>query len=85
MGFALAAAVFFDAFIVRMTLIPALMYLMGEKAWWLPRWLDRILPNVDIEGESLPAALPVQAVQQADEDAAGSGDADDAELVGVGR
>jgi hypothetical protein len=40
---------------------------------------------VDIEGESLPAALPVQAVQQADEDAAGSGDADDAELVGVGR
>ena len=36
MGFALAVAVFFDAFIVRMTLIPALMYLMGEKAWWLP-------------------------------------------------
>ena len=85
MGFALAAAVFFDAFIVRMTLIPALMYLMGEKAWWLPRWLDRILPNVDIEGEKLPAALPAQAVHQADEDAAGSGDADDSELVGVGR
>ncbi|MGH3502000.1 MAG: MMPL family transporter, partial [Nocardioidaceae bacterium] len=53
MGFALAAAVFFDAFIVRMTLIPALMYLIGEKAWWLPRWLDRVLPNVDVEGESL--------------------------------
>ena len=33
--------------------IPALMYLMGEKAWWLPRWLDRLLPNVDVEGESL--------------------------------
>ena len=54
MGFALAVAVFFDAFVVRMALIPALMYLMGEKAWYLPGWLDRILPNVDVEGESLP-------------------------------
>lgn len=53
MGFALAAAVVFDAFIVRMLLIPTLMYLMKEKAWWLPKWLDRILPNVDVEGESL--------------------------------
>ncbi|MDT9593099.1 MMPL family transporter [Nocardioides zeae] len=53
MGFALATAVFIDAFVVRMTLIPALMYLMGEKAWWLPSWLDRILPRVDVEGESL--------------------------------
>ena len=52
-GFALAVAVFFDAFLVRMTLIPALMYLMGEKAWWLPAWLDRILPDVDVEGEKL--------------------------------
>ena len=53
MGFALAVAVLFDAFVVRMTLIPALMYLLGEKAWWLPRWLDRLLPNVDVEGEKL--------------------------------
>ncbi|MCD9154320.1 MMPL family transporter [Aeromicrobium duanguangcaii] len=53
MGFALAAAVIFDAFIVRLVLIPALMYLMGEKAWYLPKWLDRIIPNVDIEGENL--------------------------------
>lgn len=53
MGFALAAAVIFDAFIVRMLLIPTLMYLMKEKAWWLPKWLDRILPNVDVEGEGL--------------------------------
>ncbi|MDE9366726.1 MMPL family transporter [Luteipulveratus sp. YIM 133132] len=53
MGFALAAAVFFDAFVIRMVLIPAVMYLMGDKAWWLPKWLDRILPNVDVEGESL--------------------------------
>ncbi|MEP7330549.1 MAG: MMPL family transporter [Terracoccus sp.] len=55
-GFALAVAVLFDAFIVRMTLIPAVMNLMGEKAWWLPTWLDRLLPNVDVEGESLTRA-----------------------------
>ncbi len=53
MGFALAIAVFFDAFVVRMALIPALMYLLGEKAWYLPAWLDRILPDVDVEGEKL--------------------------------
>lgn len=52
-GFALATAVLLDAFIVRMVLIPSLMYLMGEKAWWLPAWLDRILPDVDVEGEKL--------------------------------
>ncbi|GAA4817337.1 MMPL family transporter [Nocardioides caeni] len=53
MGFALAMAIVFDAFIVRMVLIPSLLYILGDKAWWLPAWLDRILPNVDIEGESL--------------------------------
>ena len=53
MGFALAIAVLIDAFIIRMTLIPALMYLLGEKAWWLPKWLDRLLPDVDVEGEKL--------------------------------
>lgn len=53
MGFALAAAIVFDAFIVRMVLIPALLFLLDEKAWWMPAWLDRILPNVDVEGEKL--------------------------------
>ncbi|MGW2660068.1 MMPL family transporter [Nocardia tengchongensis] len=53
MGLGLAAAVFFDAFIVRMTLVPAVLALLGDKAWWLPEWLARILPNVDVEGESL--------------------------------
>ncbi len=52
-GLALAVGVFIDAFLVRMTLVPAIMTLLGEKAWALPRWLDRILPNVDIEGEGL--------------------------------
>lgn len=58
MGFGLAAGVLFDAFLVRMTIIPALMTLLGEKAWWFPRWLDRILPNVDVEGESLQQGKP---------------------------
>ncbi|WP_347756412.1 MMPL family transporter [Agrococcus sp. ProA11] len=49
----LAVGVAVDAFLVRMTLIPALMTLMGERAWWLPRWLDRALPNMDVEGEGL--------------------------------
>ncbi|KAB1552825.1 MMPL family transporter [Corynebacterium sp. 319] len=53
MGFALAVAVFFDAFIVRMVLIPATMFLLGERAWAIPRWLDKIIPSVDVEGESL--------------------------------
>jgi RND superfamily putative drug exporter len=49
----LATGVAFDAFLVRMTLVPALMTLFGRAAWWMPRWLGRILPNVDIEGEQL--------------------------------
>ena len=52
-GFGLAIGVLIDAFIVRMTLTPALLHLLGEKAWWLPRWLDRILPSVDVEGAAL--------------------------------
>lgn len=46
-----------DAFLVRMTLIPALMAALGEKAWWLPAWLDRLLPVVDVEGEGLEQTL----------------------------
>ncbi|MGN5237958.1 MMPL family transporter [Rhodococcus sp. SJ-3] len=56
-GFALAAAVFFDAFIVRMVIIPSVMALLGDKVWWLPKWLDKILPNVDVEGEKLTREL----------------------------
>jgi putative drug exporter of the RND superfamily len=52
-GFALAAAILFDAFVVRMTLVPAVMTLLGRRAWALPRWLDRVLPDVDVEGERL--------------------------------
>ncbi|MEU1707900.1 MMPL family transporter [Streptomyces sp. NPDC005706] len=52
-GFGLAVAVFFDAFIVRMAIVPAVLALLGKRAWWLPRWLDRALPNVDVEGDGL--------------------------------
>ncbi|MET9972104.1 MMPL family transporter, partial [Streptomyces sp. NPDC006356] len=52
-GFGLAAAVLFDAFVVRMAIVPAVLTLLGDRAWHLPRWLDRILPNVDVEGEAL--------------------------------
>ncbi|MFI1035166.1 MMPL family transporter [Streptomyces sp. NPDC020951] len=52
-GFGLAIAVLFDAFVVRMAIVPAVLALLGKSAWWLPTWLDRILPNVDVEGEGL--------------------------------
>ncbi|MFD4245972.1 MMPL family transporter [Streptomyces sp. NPDC058525] len=52
-GFALATAVLFDAFVVRMAIVPALFALLGRSAWWLPGWLDRLLPNVDVEGAKL--------------------------------
>ncbi|UGQ12744.1 MMPL family transporter [Yinghuangia sp. ASG 101] len=63
-GFGLAAAVFFDAFIVRMALVPAVLALLGKSAWWLPKWLDRILPNVDVEGESLNKHIDAQTAGQ---------------------
>jgi RND superfamily putative drug exporter len=50
-GFGMAFAVFIDATVVRMVLVPATMELLGDRNWWLPGWLDRILPNVNIEGE----------------------------------
>ncbi|WP_221353482.1 MMPL family transporter [Streptomyces beigongshangae] len=60
-GFSLAVAVFFDAFVVRMAIVPAVLALLGDKAWWLPRWLDRLLPNVDVEGDQLRKSLAEEA------------------------
>ncbi|MEV4344371.1 MMPL family transporter [Actinoplanes sp. NPDC049596] len=58
LGFALAFGVAVDAFGVRMTIVPAVLSLLGRSAWWLPRWLDRALPDVDIEGSRLTPAPP---------------------------
>ncbi|MGW6194897.1 MMPL family transporter [Kribbella sp. NPDC055110] len=52
-GFGLTIGVLIDAFVVRMTLVPAILSLLGDRAWWFPKWLDRLTPRVDIEGESL--------------------------------
>ncbi|MGY4978949.1 MMPL family transporter [Streptomyces sp. 900105755] len=62
LGFGLASAVIFDAFVVRMTIVPAVLALLGDRAWALPAWIDRRLPHVDIEGEKLAvAASPAPA------------------------
>ncbi|MGI5398380.1 MMPL family transporter [Streptomyces sp. CA-135486] len=67
-GFGLAIAVFFDAFVVRMAIVPAVLALLGHKAWWLPRWLDRVLPNVDVEGEKLRKELAGDAADGGPQD-----------------
>ncbi len=66
-GFALAVGVLIDAFLVRMTLIPAMMGLLGRGAWWLPGWLDRLLPSLDLEGTpSKPMAGSAEVVSARD-------------------
>ncbi|MHC3818263.1 MMPL family transporter [Streptomyces sp. DT9] len=66
LGFGLAIAVAFDAFVVRMTIVPAALALLGRHAWSLPAWIDRILPNVDIEGEKLARRAPDEGRQDKD-------------------
>ena len=55
-GFGLGVAVFLDATLVRMLLVPATMALLGDRNWWLPRWLDRVLPKIDVEGAAHSSA-----------------------------
>jgi RND superfamily putative drug exporter len=74
MGIGFSMAVLLDATVVRMVIVPATMALFGDRAWWLPGWLDRLLPDLDVEGEHLIEQLEV-AETAADED--------DRELVGV--
>ncbi|WAP52052.1 MMPL family transporter [Arthrobacter sp. ATA002] len=77
-GFALAFGVLVDAFVVRMLLIPALMHLAGDKAWWLPKWLDKILPDVDVEGASLERRHPHETGETAEGSAGMPGPSADA-------
>jgi RND superfamily putative drug exporter len=63
-GFGLAVAVLIDATVVRIVLVPATMVLLGHANWWLPGWLERILPRVHIEGEgALPAPIPAEPIR----------------------
>jgi RND superfamily putative drug exporter len=66
-GLGLATAIFIDATVVRMILVPATMKLLGDANWWIPRWLDRRLPAIDAEGRPLPAmqAAPVREADHA--------------------
>ncbi|MEU6354660.1 MMPL family transporter [Streptomyces sp. NPDC047072] len=66
-GFGLAVAVLFDAFVVRMAFVPGVLALLGDKVAWLPRWLDRILPHLDVEGEALSRAHPAPKPPQREE------------------
>ncbi len=63
-GVGLASAVFLDATVVRMLLVPATMELLGDKNWWLPRWLDRILPRIDVEGHISDEELELEAEKE---------------------
>jgi RND superfamily putative drug exporter len=74
--------VFVDATIVRMVLVPATMALMGDANWWLPRWLDRALPHIDVEGASVIDTLEPGELSVPDD--ASELDDDDRKLVGVG-
>ena len=59
LGVGLATAVALDATVVRLLLVPATMELLGDKNWWLPHWLDRILPRIDVEGQTAHEEQPV--------------------------
>ena len=65
-GIGFSVAVLLDATVVRMVLVPATMALLDRANWWLPRWLDRLLPNVDVEGERLLAALDAESRAESD-------------------
>jgi RND superfamily putative drug exporter len=60
-GVGLAVAIFVDATVVRMILVPAVMELMGEWNWWFPKWLDRSIPHVNVEGSVLPVGSEAAA------------------------
>ncbi len=67
-AFGLAVGVFIDAFVVRLTLVPAVLALLGRRAWWLPRWIDRRLPSFDVEGQRLAHQLALADWPAADDD-----------------
>jgi RND superfamily putative drug exporter len=77
-GLGLAIAVLLDATIVRMVLVPATMELLGDRNWWIPRWLDRILPNIEVEGKHHIAPVPASELE---DESDGDGRPKEPELV----
>jgi RND superfamily putative drug exporter len=60
-GIGFSAAIFLDAFVIRTVLVPCLMHLFGRANWWLPGWLDRMLPTLHVEPEDVDTAPPQPA------------------------
>lgn len=75
-GFSLAIGVILDAFVVRMTITPAIMHLLGRHAWYIPKWLDRLLPDVDVEGSKIAALSTGGAAGSTGGPAGGAGPTD---------
>ncbi len=67
-GVGLAVAVLLDVTLVRMVLVPAAMTLLGHRAWWLPAWLDRLLPTIDLEGSEHEAPVEADGDQDLEEE-----------------
>ena len=61
-GLGLAASILIDAFIIRTVLVPALMHLIGPANWWLPGWLDRVIPHLNVEGSDITTSAPALPV-----------------------
>ncbi|GAA0916810.1 RND transporter [Virgisporangium aurantiacum] len=80
-GVGMAVAVLIDATVVRMLLVPAVMALLGRGNWWIPRWLDRILPTVNVEGGRRPRAAEPAPVPAATTATAGTADREPASPV----
>ncbi|PRZ12929.1 MMPL family transporter [Nesterenkonia sandarakina] len=66
MGLGLSVGVLLDAFVVRLMLVPALLHLAGPAAWWLPKWMDRLIPDVDVEGAQLEREVAPETVEPGD-------------------
>ena len=64
-GLGLATAIFVDATLVRMVLVPSVMQLLGRANWWIPGWLDRVLPRLGVEAEVPPVPTPAAPVEEA--------------------
>jgi RND superfamily putative drug exporter len=72
-GLALGVAILIDAFVVRLTLVPAVMWLLDGKAWYIPRWLDRVLPRLTIEPPVSEPPSPEQPLRPAPAGASAGG------------